>query len=118
MRSSTKLSLKMKERSVFADIKEEPKEVQSVINEETKKDVLPRLKKIEGQIRGIQRMIEKERYCIDILNQVTAAQRALDQVNLKIMRQKKQSCVTDAIKSDGSGPITAVYTHKLYKFIS
>jgi len=55
-----------------------------MINEETKKDVLPRLKKIEGQIKGIQKMVEKERYCIDIINQVTAAQRALDQVSLKV----------------------------------
>lgn len=102
---------------MFADIKEEPKEVQSVINEETKKDVLPRLKKIEGQIRGIQRMIEKERYCIDILNQVTAAQRALDQVNLKIMRRHIESCVTDAIKSDGSGPIMGELMETIYKFI-
>ncbi len=51
-----------------------------MINEETKKDVLPRLKKIEGQIRGIQRMVEKERYCIDIVNQVTAAREKDDKI--------------------------------------
>jgi len=58
-----------------------------MINEEVKKEALPRLSKIEGQIRGIQKMIEKERYCIDIINQVTAAQRALDQVGLRVMKR-------------------------------
>lgn len=62
-----------------------------MINEETKKDVLPRLKKIEGQIKGIHKMVEKERYCIDIINQVTAAQRALDQVSLRVMRRHIES---------------------------
>ncbi len=88
-----------------------------MINEETKKDVLPRLRKIEGQIKGIHKMIEKERYCIDIINQVTAAQRALDQVSLKVMKRHIESCVTDAIKSDGSGPIIGELMETIYKFI-
>ena len=88
-----------------------------MINEEIKKDVLPRLKKIEGQIRGIQRMVEKERYCIDIVNQVTAAQRALDQVSLKVMQRHIESCVTDAIKSNGGRPIIGELMDTIYKFI-
>ncbi len=88
-----------------------------MINQETKQDVLPRLKKIEGQIRGIHKMIEKERYCIDIINQVTAAQRALDQVSLKIMQRHIESCVTDAIKSDESGPVVGELMDTIYKFI-
>ena len=88
-----------------------------MINEDAKKDVLPRLKKIEGQIRGIQKMIEKERYCIDIINQVTAAQRALDQVGLRVMKRHIESCVTDAIKSDGGGPIIGELMEAIYKFI-
>lgn len=56
-----------------------------MINEETKRDVLPRLRKIEGQIRGIQRMVEKEKYCIDIINQLTAAERALEQASLQVV---------------------------------
>jgi len=55
-----------------------------MINEEEKKEALPRLKKIEGQIRGIQKMIEKERYCIDIINQVTAAQKMIFQKSFGI----------------------------------
>ena len=88
-----------------------------MIDEETKKDVLPRLRKIEGQIKGIHKMIEKERYCIDIINQVTAAQRALDQVNLKVMQRHIESCVTDAVKSDGSGPVVEELMETIYKFI-
>ncbi|MBA7629175.1 Copper-sensing transcriptional repressor CsoR [subsurface metagenome] len=88
-----------------------------MINEEAKKEVLPRLKKIEGQIRGIQRMVEKEKYCIDIINQLTAAQRALDQVSLKVMQRHIESCVTDAIKSDGGGPIIEELMETIYKFI-
>jgi len=88
-----------------------------MINEETKKDVLPRLRKIEGQIKGIHKMIEKERYCIDIINQVTAAQRALDQVSLKVMRRHIESCVTNAIKSDRGDPIIRELMETIYKFI-
>jgi DNA-binding FrmR family transcriptional regulator len=88
-----------------------------MINEDVKKEVLPRLKKIEGQIRGIQKMIEKERYCIDIINQVTAAQRALDQVGLRVMKRHIESCVTDAIKSDGGGPIIGELMETIYGFI-
>ena len=88
-----------------------------MINEEIKRDVLSRLKKIEGQIRGIQRMVEREKYCIDIINQVTAAQRALDQVSLKVMKRHIESCVTDAIKSNGGGPIIGELMETIYKFI-
>jgi len=88
-----------------------------MINQETKKNVLSRLRKIEGQIRGIQRMVEKERYCIDIINQVTAAQRALDQVGLRVMKRHIETCVTDAIKSDGGGLIIGELMETVYKFI-
>jgi len=88
-----------------------------MLNEEVKIEALPRLKKIEGQIRGIQKMIEKERYCIDIINQVTAAQRALDQVGLRVMKRHIESCVTDAIKSDGGGPIIGELMETIYRFI-
>ncbi len=88
-----------------------------MINEETKKDVLPRLRKIEGQIKGIQKMVEKERYCIDIINQVTAAQRALDQVSLKVMQRHIESCVTNAVKADGGDSIMEELMETIYKFI-
>ena len=77
-----------------------------MINASTKQDALKRLNRIEGQVRGVGRMVESERYCIDILQQVTAARRALDQVALKIMRRHLDSCVSEAIKSHrGRGKI-------------
>ena len=61
-------------------------------------DVLPRLSRIEGQIRGITRMVENGRYCIDIIQQLTAARKALDKVSLKVMNAHINSCVSDAIR--------------------
>ena len=61
-------------------------------------DSLKRLRRIEGQIQGIQRMVGQRRYCIDILQQVTAARRALDEVSLQIMRGHIDACVSDAIR--------------------
>lgn len=68
-----------------------------MINEEVKNDALLRLKKIEGQIRGIMKMVENEKYCIDIINQITAAEKALEGVSKIIMRRHVESCVATAI---------------------
>ncbi|WP_022665264.1 metal-sensitive transcriptional regulator [Desulfospira joergensenii] len=77
-----------------------------MVNEEVKKASLSRLKKIEGQIRGIARMIENEKYCIDIVNQITAAEKALHGVAKIIMKRHVESCVTDAIqKGQGQAKI-------------
>ena len=59
--------------------------------------LVPRLRRIEGQVRGITRMVEGQRYCIDIIQQLTAARRALDQVSLKIMNGHINTCVSEAI---------------------
>ncbi len=70
-------------------------------------NLLPRLRRIEGQIRGIGRMVEGRRYCVDIIQQLTAARKALDQVSLKIMNQHVNTCVSDAIRRrDGEAKIT------------
>ncbi|NWG19525.1 MAG: metal-sensitive transcriptional regulator [Chloroflexi bacterium] len=59
-----------------------------------------RLKTIEGHIRGIQRMVEEDAYCIDIIKQVIAIQRALDAFNSLVLEEHLQGCVTTAIRSD------------------
>ncbi len=65
-----------------------------------------RLKRIEGQVRGVARMVHEQRYCIDTLQQLTAVRRALDQVSLKIMKGHINSCVSTAIqKRDGAKKI-------------
>ena len=61
--------------------------------------LLKRLRRIEGQVRGIERMLEEERYCIDILTQISAATTALDSVALKILGEHVQSCVAGALAS-------------------
>ena len=61
-------------------------------------DLLPRLRRIEGQVRGITRMVEELRYCIDVIQQLTAARKALDQVSLKIMNGHINTCVSEAIR--------------------
>jgi DNA-binding FrmR family transcriptional regulator len=68
---------------------------------ENKDDYLGRLRRIEGQVRGLQRMIEEDKYCIDILTQVSAATRALQSVALGLLNEHLSHCVTDAIAEGG-----------------
>ena len=60
-----------------------------------------RLRRIEGQVRGIQRMVEEDRYCIDILEQVSAATRALQAVALELLDDHLAHCVADAVRKGG-----------------
>src|SRR5437762_13893888 len=59
----------------------------------TKKQLLTRLKRIEGQVRGVAGMVEDDRYCIDVLTQIAAAQAALDKVALGLLDDHTRSCV-------------------------
>lgn len=58
------------------------------------------LRRIEGQVRGVQRMIEDRKYCIDILNQIGAVRGALARVEEKILAKHLQNCVTEAVKGN------------------
>ena len=60
---------------------------------------LTRLARIEGQVRGVHRMVEEGEYCIDIINQILAVQSALGSVGRKILQKHLDHCVTEAIKS-------------------
>jgi CsoR family transcriptional regulator, copper-sensing transcriptional repressor len=64
-----------------------------------KADQLARLRKVEGQVRGIARMVETDRYCIDVLTQVSAATQALRQVALGLLDDHLRHCVVDAARS-------------------
>jgi DNA-binding FrmR family transcriptional regulator len=64
-----------------------------------KDDYLRRLKRIEGQARGIQRMVEEEKYCIDILTQVSAMTKALQAVSLGLLEEHMNHCVVDAARA-------------------
>lgn len=63
------------------------------------KECVSRLRKIEGQVRGVTRMIEEERYCIDILTQMQAVKAALAKVESEILKDHVSTCVEDAIAS-------------------
>ena len=67
--------------------------------ESTKDDVLKRLRRIEGQARGLQRMVEEDQYCIDILTQVSATTKALQAVALGLLDDHLAHCVRDAVDS-------------------
>ena len=66
-----------------------------------KEDYLSRLRRIEGQVRGLQRMVEEDKYCIDILTQVSAVTRALQSVALGLMENHLGHCVTQAVAEGG-----------------
>ena len=73
-----------------------------------KKKIANRLHRIEGQVRGIERMVEEDRYCIDILTQVAAVRTALESLGLRILEDHVNHCVHDALAS-GDGELA---THK------
>ncbi len=64
------------------------------------KDALvKRLRRIEGQVRGLERMVEEERYCIDVLTQIAAVSTALESVSVKLLDDHVRHCVADALAS-------------------
>jgi CsoR family transcriptional regulator, copper-sensing transcriptional repressor len=63
-------------------------------------DALRRLKTIEGHLRGIQRMVEEEAYCVDVIRQIQAVQAALNKVSTQILEEHLNSCVITAIRGE------------------
>jgi DNA-binding FrmR family transcriptional regulator len=66
-----------------------------------KDDYLKRLRRIEGQIRGLQRMVESDEYCIDVLTQISAATKALQSVSLGLVDEHLKHCVAEAVAEGG-----------------
>ena len=62
----------------------------------TKDQLLKRLKRVEGQVRGVEKMVEDDRYCIDVLTQISAVQAALDKVALGLLDQHAHHCMIDS----------------------
>ncbi|HEX4815184.1 MAG TPA: metal-sensitive transcriptional regulator [Nonomuraea sp.] len=69
---------------------------------DSKQDQLRRLRRIEGQARGLQRMIEDDKYCIDILTQVSATTSALQSFALSLLEEHMAHCVAEAVQNGGS----------------
>jgi len=66
-----------------------------------KDDLLRRLRRVEGQVRGLQQMIEDDRYCIDVLTQISAATKALQSVALGLLDDHMRHCVAAAVQQGG-----------------
>src|SRR6478672_9029486 len=79
-----------------------------------------RLRRIEGQVRGLQKMVDEDRYCADILTQISSVQEALRGVGRELMRNHLKHCATGAIRSGGTEAdrmydelVELMYTHRL-----
>ena len=80
---------------------------------ELKAKALGRLRRIEGQVRGLQAMVEDERYCADVLTQIAAVQQALRGVGKLLMRNHLEHCVTGALRSGDEAAASATYEEVL-----
>ena len=69
---------------------------------ENRDAILRRLARIEGQVRGLSRMVESEAYCVDVLTQLAAVSRALDGVGLQVLTDHTNHCVRDAVEAGGA----------------
>jgi len=84
---------------------------------EEKESVVNRLKRIEGQVRGIQRMVEEDRYCVDILVQISAINAALKKVGFSVTERHMKHCISHAVK-DGEGELAIEELLNVMKHIS
>ena len=79
------------------------------VDPEIKRSVLNRLKRIEGQIRGLQRMVEEERYCADVITQVSSVQEALRSTAKSLLHNHLKHCATTALRSGDPAQAEAMY---------
>ena len=79
------------------------------VDPEVKRAVLTRLRRIEGQVRGLQKMVEEERYCADVLMQVSSVQEALRGVSRSMLHNHLKHCATSAIRSNDPARAEAMY---------
>jgi DNA-binding FrmR family transcriptional regulator len=79
------------------------------VDPEVKHAALTRLRRIEGQVRGLQKMVEEERYCADVLTQVSSVQEALRGVGRALLHNHLRHCATTAIRSGDPAQAEAMY---------
>ena len=84
--------------------------------DELRKDMLDRLNRIEGQVKGVARMLEGERPCIEVLQQLASVQAALKGVTKTVLRNYLERCATDAIRS-GENAVYDELMEAIYKFV-
>lgn len=83
------------------------------VDPEIKSRNLKRLRRIEGQVRGLARMVEEDRYCVDILTQISSVQEALRGVGRELMRNHLRHCATEAIRKGSPQEAETVYDELL-----
>ena len=84
--------------------------------EELQQDMLDRLSRIEGQVRGVARMVEQQRLCMEVLQQLASVQAALRGVTKSVLRNYLERCATDAIRS-GDTDVYDELMEAIYKFV-
>jgi DNA-binding FrmR family transcriptional regulator len=77
---------------------------------ESKSELTKRLRRVEGQVRGIQRMVDEDAYCIDVLTQVSAVTKALQSVAVSLLDEHLRHCVAGAVQSDDAGEADRIIT--------
>jgi CsoR family transcriptional regulator, copper-sensing transcriptional repressor len=83
------------------------------LDPEVKQAVTLRLRRIEGQVRGLQKMVEEERYCADVVGQIASVQEALRGASRALMHNHLRHCATEAIRSGDDGKAEAMYQELL-----
>ncbi|GAW92691.1 metal-sensitive transcriptional regulator [Calderihabitans maritimus] len=83
---------------------------------ESKEELLKRLRKIEGQVKGIQRMIEEDKYCVDILIQIAAVRAAINKVGTIIFEHHTRGCLKSAIQNNNLDEMIEELINVLIKF--
>lgn len=87
-----------------------------LITEERKADAIQRLNRIEGQVRGVKKMLEEDRRCVDVLGQVASIHEALRGLTKIVMRNYLERCATDAIRSKASDEMYDELMDVIFKF--
>ncbi|PYG84831.1 DNA-binding FrmR family transcriptional regulator [Ruminiclostridium sufflavum DSM 19573] len=82
-----------------------------------KEDLIKRLKRIEGQVRGIQKMVDEEKYCADILTQVAAVRSAINKVGSIILEKHSMKCIQDAVLSENKEKALSELTKTIQSFM-
>lgn len=80
-------------------------------------DILRRISRIEGQVRGIHRMIEEDRYCPEVLTQIAAVRAALDRVGLILLENHTRGCIVDAVQDGTADDAVSELMQVLKKFL-
>ena len=83
----------------------------------TSEDILKRLKKVEGQVKGIQKMVQQQQYCGDILIQIAAARAALNKAGGIILENHSKACIYKALKSEDAEKEVSKLMNTMLKFI-